>query len=143
MTINGRELMSVVVDICRKRNAKECITSSLKGGLLAGGACALGGLILGPVGLALGGALGGGLAAASSDFKPLPVVISQDLTDAEKNELLSRVSRVLLQLGPQDALTISMLMLAPNEELILQAVRLFFSEVRHTQISFDQPNQLR
>lgn len=54
MTINGRELMSVVVDICRKRNAKECITSSLKGGLLAGGACALGGLILGPVGLALG-----------------------------------------------------------------------------------------
>ena len=35
------------------------VKESAKGGLLAGGACALGGFLFGPPGLAIGGTLGG------------------------------------------------------------------------------------
>ncbi len=46
---------------------KECS----KGGLIAGGACALGGFIFGPVGLAVGGTIGGDQVFHLNDFHAL------------------------------------------------------------------------
>lgn len=55
--------------------------SGSEGSLIAGGTCALGGLVLGPPGLAIGGAVGGGIAycLAKDTFKPLSHVILYEM----------------------------------------------------------------
>merc|ERR1712037_661195 len=56
-------LLQLVAKLCDERDVQATVTGSLKGGAIAGAATMLGGLTLGPLGLAVGGAVGGGLAA--------------------------------------------------------------------------------
>jgi hypothetical protein len=54
MPLNSRELLNVVTQLTEDRHVRVCITESLKGGCIAATTTVLGGLLLGPVGLAVG-----------------------------------------------------------------------------------------
>jgi len=79
-------LLQLLAKLCDERDVQATVTGSMKGGLLAGAATMLGGLTLGPLGLAVGGALGGSIAAwlSQGQFQPLgqvsqPSLFSQNL----------------------------------------------------------------
>ena len=78
----------------------------MKGGLIAGTACALGGMVAGPPGMAIGGALGGCAAAAfaSSNMRPLSQVINSDMPVERKDELVDSVRSILTGVEVTDAM---------------------------------------
>merc|ERR1719300_710625 len=67
-----------------------------------------GGLILGPIGLAVGGAVGGSLAAwmAQDKFKPLVQVIMEDMRSDQRERMIECLRKVLSQIEPTDALAL-------------------------------------
>lgn len=68
----------------------------------------LAGIILGPLGLAIGGAVGGSLAAwlAGDKFKPLLQVINEDMRPADRERMVLCLRNVLANVEAADALTL-------------------------------------
>jgi hypothetical protein len=54
MPINSTELLNIVAQLTEDRNVRVSMTQSLKGGCIAATTTVLGGLLLGPAGLAVG-----------------------------------------------------------------------------------------
>lgn len=54
MVINTREIVEIMSDLARHENIRANITQSLKGGAMTGASAFLGGVFLGPLGLAAG-----------------------------------------------------------------------------------------
>ena len=81
MVIRYNDIVHVITTLADEENITVAVKETLKGSLIAGGACALGGLVLGPPGLAIGGAVGGGIAycLAKDKFKPLLHVILYEM----------------------------------------------------------------
>ena len=63
--------------------------------------CHSGGLLLGPVGLALGGAVGGALAAvwAGDKFRPLHEVITHEMSQHQRDRMVECLRNVLTNIG--------------------------------------------
>ncbi|GAA6070887.1 protein C19orf12 homolog [Tachysurus ichikawai] len=100
-----------VVQMCCEVSAswemKAAVKGSLKGGAMAGGSAVMGGLLLGPAGLAVGAAAGGLVAwLTSSQFKPVPQIL-MELPAQEKQKLYSEISVIL---GSLDWTDVSQLM---------------------------------
>ena len=60
-----------------------------------------GGLVLGPIGLALGGSIGGCLAAymGQGKFKPLALVIMEDIKDEQRVQMVNAVRAIVDNIG--------------------------------------------
>ena len=54
MPINTTELLNVVSKLTKDKQVRVTVTESLKGGLTTGAAATVGGILLGPIGLAVG-----------------------------------------------------------------------------------------
>lgn len=54
MPINTPELIALVADLSRNANIQATVTQSIRGGIIAGVSTMIGGILLGPTGLALG-----------------------------------------------------------------------------------------
>lgn len=54
MPVNTREIIELLCTLAEEERLRVTIRESLKGGLIAGGMAAAGGLALGPIGIALG-----------------------------------------------------------------------------------------
>ncbi|MPC35743.1 hypothetical protein E2C01_029177 [Portunus trituberculatus] len=54
MPINTVEVLSLVTQVCEEEKLQVSIKESLKGGLIAGTTTTIGGLLGGPIGLAIG-----------------------------------------------------------------------------------------
>lgn len=54
MPLNTREIIGVVADLSREENLRISVSECVKGACITGGGTFLGGLVLGPVGMALG-----------------------------------------------------------------------------------------
>ena len=62
-----------------------------------------GGLLLGPIGLALGGAVGGAMAAvwAGDKFRPLHQVITEEMTQHQRDRMVECLRNVLTNIGTE------------------------------------------
>ncbi|KAH0564207.1 hypothetical protein KQX54_010222 [Cotesia glomerata] len=132
MSYNNKELMNVICDISEIKSMKVAVKSSLQSGIVVGTAAAVGGLLLGPRGIALGSILAGlGTSfAMEGQFKPVPEILKNDLTEKQKNELMKAIRNLLTA---QNIMTISMLL---TERGVLEAlVRLISNFLKN--LSYD------
>ena len=101
MVISYNSVMEVLTVLCQERKLMVTVTESGKGALVTGGIAGLGGLLLGPLGLALGGAVGGCIAAwqAHGNFKPVMEVILYDLRQDQRERMVESVREEERRLG--------------------------------------------
>ncbi|XP_053174766.1 protein C19orf12 homolog [Scomber japonicus] len=100
--------MDDVMRLCCKLSAHEqikvAVKNSTKGAMVAGGTAFVGGLLAGPPGIAVGGAVGGLLGSwlTSGQFRPLPQIL-MELPPAQQQKLYDEVKAVLGNLDWTDA----------------------------------------
>lgn len=59
MVVNTRDLMNGLAVLTDDQNMRVTIKHSSKGALVCGAACFVGGVVAGPIGMAVGGTIGG------------------------------------------------------------------------------------
>jgi hypothetical protein len=106
MVIRYNDIVSVITTLADENNIQVSVKETLKGGFIAGTSCTLGGLLLGPPGLAIGGTVGGGLAycLTKDKFKPMSQVILQ-MSPALQQQLVDSVLNIVHDLDAADAVT--------------------------------------
>lgn len=138
MPINTQELLSAVAILTDKQSMRVTLKCSAKGAAVAGSSSFVGGLVAGPVGLFLGGALGGLLAytMTNNQFKPVSQIILHELTPREQEQLKQRIVGALSGFQATDLIVIAPL-LAGNgaaQQAVLGAVVSFLTNEMRMQI---------
>ncbi|XP_023167190.1 protein C19orf12 homolog [Drosophila hydei] len=138
MPIDTRELMEAIAIIADERNIRVAVKQSGKGTAICAACCFAGGLLMGPVGLAVGGAAGG-IAAykmTSGTFKPLGEVILNDLTDAQREQLVQHVTTAVADVHPTDLVMLLPLITqnASIQQAVLNTIMSFVSNELRMQI---------
>uniref|UniRef100_A0A182PBK3 Uncharacterized protein n=1 Tax=Anopheles epiroticus TaxID=199890 RepID=A0A182PBK3_9DIPT len=138
MTINTRELLDAVATLTDKESMRVTLKSSAKGATVAGSSTFLGGLLAGPIGLFIGGALGGLVAYAMTNgqFKPVSHIIRYDLSAPEQERLKQRVMDALSEFQATDMIMILPLLTgsASAQQAVLGAVVSFLTNEMRMQI---------
>ncbi len=108
MVIETADFIQVISIIGDESGLRVAVVESIKGGIVAGVSCAVGGILLGPPGLALGGAVGGALAyySAKDGFKPVSAVIDGNLDEEKRDELAAKVREIASKADANDAQTL-------------------------------------
>ncbi|KAL2088858.1 hypothetical protein ACEWY4_015757 [Coilia grayii] len=90
------DVMRLCCDLSANQQIKVAVKNSSKGAAVAGGTAFIGGLLAGPPGLAVGGAVGGllGCWMTSGQFKPLPQILLE-LPPHQQQKLYTDVMSVL------------------------------------------------
>ncbi|XP_076333568.1 protein C19orf12 homolog [Tachypleus tridentatus] len=111
MPVDLDDLMNILMILVSEENLKVTVTESLKGGIITGTSAALGGLLMGPVGLAVGGAVGGCAASymAADKFKPV-VEVLQEMSYDKKKRLVDAVTDVTSNLNITDVAKLAVLL---------------------------------
>jgi len=105
MVVRYNDILTVITTLGDDECLKVTVKGSAKGGLIAGATSALGGLILGPLGLAVGGTLGGLLAYVTAEpYKPVSQVIMYEIRPVDQEKLVSAVRNVVEGFDIQDAI---------------------------------------
>ncbi|XP_076034673.1 protein C19orf12 homolog [Oratosquilla oratoria] len=104
MPINTIEIIDLLAELSEEENLRVTVKESVKGGLIAGATTVLGGMLLGPVGLAVGGTFGGITAAILSQdkFRSVASVLRDDLTHTQKQRLASSAMKIVNSLDATD-----------------------------------------
>jgi len=123
MPINQNELISVAQQLSEQQNLRVTVKESMKGACIAGGGAFVGGIIGGPVGLAIGGTLGSVCAAwkGSGKYKSVAVVIMEDMTPRQREQLASCLQRALEDVQVEDVIMLTGLVMgnATMQQLVI------------------------
>ena len=105
MPVSSSDLERILTKIADKEDLKVTVNSSVRGGITAGVSATIGGVLLGPPGLAIGGIVGGLAAYLSApDFKPVSEVI-KSLDRHEREKLLTAIREICGNLEVYDFFT--------------------------------------
>uniref|UniRef100_UPI00358ECD93 protein C19orf12 homolog isoform X1 n=1 Tax=Myxine glutinosa TaxID=7769 RepID=UPI00358ECD93 len=117
MVIRTDELLEVAGVLARDRGVQVAFTKALQGAAMAGAGAFMGALFAGPVGIAIGGTLGGlvGATYTKGQFRPLGEVLAE-LPPAKRQQLATLLDAIVSSLDWTDAVTLAML-LNQNGEL--------------------------
>uniref|UniRef100_A0A6M2DQA2 Uncharacterized protein n=1 Tax=Xenopsylla cheopis TaxID=163159 RepID=A0A6M2DQA2_XENCH len=120
MPINNRELLAAVSQLTELQSMRVTIRESGKWALITSASVLTGGLLLGPVGLALGGIVGGctGALKTRGRFRSAADIIMNDLSVQQQEVLFNRLRRVVADLDIQDVAVILPFIL--NNDLVKQ-----------------------
>lgn len=133
MPINTQDLMDGISVLADQQNMRVTVKQSCKGAMICAATCFVGGMILGPVGLAIGGTAGGISAAMMSkgSFKPVSEIIRNDLTVQEREMLTEKIIGAVREFEPTDlALLLPLIMGNPSiQQSVLRTVTSFISEL--------------
>lgn len=139
MVIRYADVLTIITTLGDEEKLQVTVREAAKGGLIAGGFCTLGGLLLGPPGLALGGAVGGCLASyiARDNFKPVAVVILYEMKETERQHLVDSVRSIIQHLDAGDAIELLALVQgnAALKAKIVAEMTTFFRQQLSMQIS--------
>ncbi|XP_013416425.1 protein C19orf12 homolog [Lingula anatina] len=107
MPVDVNEVVAVCADLADEKNLRVTVQEALRGGLIAGATTVAGGLLLGPVGLAVGGAIGGAAAYANAQgkFKPVSTVL-REMEPEKKKILYDRVQRIISGITIEDGIAL-------------------------------------
>ena len=116
MVIKYNEILGLITRLGEEENIQVTVKESFKGGLIAGACCVVGGVLLGPPGLAIGGAVGGCTAwyNAKDKFRPLASVVLYDLTPEKQAVLVDKVQVIVRHLEATDAMALVALVQADH-----------------------------
>eukprot|EP00092_Neocalanus_flemingeri_P026268 GFUD01028472.1.p1 GENE.GFUD01028472.1~~GFUD01028472.1.p1 ORF type:complete len:141 (-),score=54.69 GFUD01028472.1:213-635(-) len=108
MVLAYNDIMELLRVLSEDRNLRVTVSESGKGALVTGGVAGLGGMVLGPMGLAIGGAVGGCLAAwmGQGKFKPLALVITEDMKEEQRQRMVTGVRAIVDNIDAGDAMTL-------------------------------------
>uniref|UniRef100_A0A182XDS7 Uncharacterized protein n=1 Tax=Anopheles quadriannulatus TaxID=34691 RepID=A0A182XDS7_ANOQN len=138
MPINTRELLDAVATLTDKESMRVTLKSSAKGATVAGSTTFLGGLLAGPVGLFVGGAVGGLVAYAmtNNQFKPVSEIIRHDLSVQEQERLKQRIVSALSEFHATDLVMVLSLLTANGaaQKAVLATVVTFLTNEMRMQI---------
>merc|ERR1712226_1445631 len=110
------DILTIITTLGDDENLRITVKQSAKGGLIAGISCAVGGLIGGPPGLAVGGAAGGCLAAywAGNSFKSLSTVILYEMKPIDQKALVNAIQNIIQNVDAMDAIELLALLQGSN-----------------------------
>ncbi|KAK2191302.1 hypothetical protein NP493_54g00037 [Ridgeia piscesae] len=111
MPLDVDDVLQLLAELADDDGLKVTVTESLKGGLITGLTAVVGGMLMGPAGLAIGGALGGTAAAYSAHgkFESVGSVIRR-MDDAKRKILYNRAMTIFNKFSLTDIVTLNALM---------------------------------
>lgn len=135
MPINTNEVMTVLGQLADQHNVKVAVKHSMICGLAVGVATAIGGLLMGPLGLAVGGTLGSVVAAVktSGEFKSVSQVILEDMTPYQQTQLAASCMKIIQDFRVEDiAILLPLLLNAPaaQQALLTQVTSYITNEMK-------------
>ncbi|XP_014772542.1 protein C19orf12 homolog [Octopus bimaculoides] len=99
MALSNSAILDILYLISEEENIKVTVSESAKGGLITGISTAIGGVLLGPPGLALGGTAGGLVAyGVSGNFKSASEIL-HELPEDKKRLLCKKMKDILKHIG--------------------------------------------
>nr|XP_014089018.1 protein C19orf12 homolog [Bactrocera oleae] len=138
MPVDGRELIKAISIIANERNVKVTMKQTTKGAMVCAASAFAAGILLGPVGLAIGGTAGGLMAykMTNGTFRPLADVLLNDLNDDQQERLVRHVNNALAEFAISDlAMLLPLLMNNANiQQAVLKTVTSFVSNELRCQI---------
>lgn len=140
MPIMVDDVMRLLCSISQESKMKAAVKHSGMGALVTGTVAFLGGLVGGPPGLAVGGAMGGLLSAwmTSGQFKPLPQVL-MELPPAKQQKLFNEALAIVRNLDWTDAVQLTTLVMGSEtlkQQLLAMLVNYITKELR-AEICYD------
>lgn len=139
MPVNTEEIMNVLVQLAEHENLRVTVQESAKGACIVGGSAFAGGLLGGPVGLAVGGVVGSfvSLAYGRGKYRSVAEVIMYDMTYAQKTKLAETVQKAVRDIRPEDFVLLLPLVLndAGLKQLLIKEVTKFIQNEMTVSIS--------
>ncbi|KAG5683317.1 hypothetical protein PVAND_012603 [Polypedilum vanderplanki] len=111
MPIKTQELVEAIQVVANDHNIRVTVKSSFKASAVVGASTFVGAIFLGPLGIPIGATAGGLYAYCKAEnFKPLAVVIRDEMTDEQRERLCEHVVEAFREFRSEDVVELAVLL---------------------------------